>query len=134
MVVVDYVVGGLHQHQHGADLDESPVRGAGIQGHNTAVSTEHNLVDPVPDEESKVPGDLPIRNLGVQHFLSVDRANRGRLGTEGVEPPELSLHLLRRLWDTLPKEVRVNFLPSLTGDCNIEGDCSRGSSYFLLGY
>ena len=58
------VVGGLHQHQHGADLDESPVRGAGIQGHNTAVSTEHNLVDPVPDEESKVPGNLPIRNLG----------------------------------------------------------------------
>ena len=132
MVVVDYVVGGLHQ--HGADLDENPGRGAGIQGHNTAVSTEHNLVDPVPDEESKVPGNLSIRNLGVQHFLSVDRANRGRLGTEGVEPPELSLHLLRRLWDTLPKEVRVNFLPSLTGDCNIEGDCSRGSSYFLLGY
>ena len=124
MVVVDYVVGGLHQ--HGADLDENPGRGAGIQGHNTAVSTKHNLVDPVPDEESKVPGDLPIRNLGVQHFLSIDRANRGRLGTEGVEPPELSLHLLRRL--------KVNFLPSLTGDCNIEGDCSRGSSYFLLGY
>ena len=132
MVVVDYVVGGLHQ--HGADLDENPGRGAGIQGHNTAVSTEHNLVDPVPDEESKVPGDLPIRNLGVQHFLSIDRANRGRLGTEGVEPPELSLHLLRSLWDTLPKEVRVNFLPFLTGDCNIEEDCSRGSSYFLLGY
>ena len=132
MVVVDYLVGGLHQ--HGADLDENPGRGAGIQGHNTAVSTKHNLVDPVPDEESKVPGNLSIRNLGVQHFLSVDRANRGRLGTEGVEPPELSLHLLRRLWDTLPKEVRVNFLPSLTGDCNIEGDCSRGSSYFLLGY
>ena len=84
------------------------------------------VLSPVPDEESKVPGDLPIRNLGVQHFLSIDRANRGRLGTEGVEPPELSLHLLRRL--------RVNFLPSLTGDCNIEGDCSRGSSYFLLGY
>ena len=132
MVVVDYLVGGLHQ--HGADLDENPGRGAGIQGHNTAVSTKHNLVDPVPDEESKVPGNLSIRNLGVQHFLSVDRANRGRLGTEGVEPPELSLHLLRRLWDTLPKEVRVNFLPFLTGDCNIEGDCSRGSSYFLLGY
>ena len=99
MVVVDYVVGGLHQ--HGTDLGENPGRGAGIQGHNTAVSTEHNLVDPVPDEESKVPGDLPIRNLGVQHFLSFDRTNRGRLGTEGVEPPELSLHLLRRLWDTL---------------------------------
>ena len=132
MVVVNYVMGGLHQ--HGADLDENPGRGAGIQGHNTAVSTEHNLVDPVPDEESKVPGDLPIRNLGVQHFLSIDRTNRGKLGTEGVEAPELSLHLLRRLWDTLPKEVRVNFLPSLTGDCNIEGDCSRGSSYFLLGY
>ena len=47
-----------HPHQHGADLDENPGRGAGIQGHNTAVSTEHNLVDPVPDEESKVPGDL----------------------------------------------------------------------------
>jgi len=30
-------------------------------------------------------------------------------------------------------EVRVNFLPSLIGDCNIEGDCSRGSAYFLLG-
>ena len=131
MVVVNYVMGGLHQ--HGADLDENPGRGAGIQGHNTAVSTEHNLVDPVPDEESKVPGDLPIRNLGVQHFLSIDRTNRGKLSTEGVEPPELSLHLLRRLWDTLPKEVRVNFLPSLIGDCNIEGDCSRGSAYFLLG-
>ena len=40
------------------DLDENPGRGAGIQGHNTAVSTEHNPLDPVPDEESKVPGDL----------------------------------------------------------------------------
>ena len=45
----------------------------------------------------------PIRNLGVQNFLSFNRTNRGRLGTEGVGPPELFLHLLRRLWDTLPR-------------------------------
>ena len=55
-VVVDYVVGRVHQ--HGTDLDENPGRGAVIQGHITAVSTEHNFVDPVSGEESKVPGIL----------------------------------------------------------------------------
>ena len=55
-VDVDYVVGGVHQ--HGTDLDESPGRGAVIQGHITAVSTKHNFVDPVSGEESKVPGIL----------------------------------------------------------------------------